>query len=291
MKILLTGADGFIGHHLRTALQKAGHDIYGYDLNWNQDIRNKYQLELVFENEHFDLVIHLAALAGVRRGERFSDEYLSTNITGTKNIIDACERFGVRRLISFSSSSVYGETPNQGPKPEFWPTNPASVYGMTKLMAEMLVNRSNLVTAIIRPFTVYGPNGRKDQVMMRWIDAVKRNEKIKIYAENKHDAERVVRGYTHVSDLVRGVMTLIDGQPKAHATYNLGGAEAVSLADLIRIFTDVKSGIQWQYVGRQAGDVTSSVADIAHARVDLGWQPKEDFAKSVKEIIKEGLRS
>lgn len=294
MKILVTGSSGFVGRHVCEALYRSGHKYCCYDLFDGNDIRNRYQLELLFENEHFDQVIHLAALAGVRRGERFPEEYIATNVIGTKNIVDACEQFGVKRLINFSSSSVYGDHANHGPKVEAWPTEPKSIYGMTKLMAEIIVARSKIETFNIRPFTLYGPHGRKDQVLVRWIEMAKKNEMVPVYAANQKDADRVRRGYTHVADLVRGVMAMIElpfEETPRHETMNLGGDVSISLFDLIGFFMPSVKHFRFKYIGRQPGEVANSIADTTQALRLLGWKPEKDFAKEVKKLIKEGMRS
>lgn len=304
MKILVTGFRGFIGGHLVEAIRKAEYQWVGYDLVDGDDIRDRHKLDKLFEMENFDTVIHLAALAGVRRGEQYPEEYLSTNVIGTKNIVDLCEKYGVRKLISFSSSSVYGaESMRHWGLREDMPTDPQSIYGMTKLMAEQIVNRSDpgektcLETIIIRPFTVYGPNGRKDQVFMRWIEAIKNKRMVKIYANDKDDAANMVRGFTHVADLVRGVMILVDQKLKPgmkwHRTYNLGGDTPISLMELLNTFIMATKGkaFNYQYVGRQAGDVAYSQADTTLALRELGWKPKMDFTKSVHKLIREGLQS
>lgn len=296
MKILITGHRGFIGTHLHEALRKAGHEVHGYDLVYGDDIRDRRKLEQLFEMENYQVVCHLAALAGVRRGELYPEEYISTNVIGTKNIVDMCVKFGVMKLISFSSSSVYGtEGEMHWALREEHHTKPQSIYGMTKLMAEQIVNRANLATVIIRPFTVYGDNGRKDQVMMRWIEAIKNKRMVQVYAVNKNDAGNMVRGYTHVSDLIDGVLLLVKAPDKIgtkwHRTYNLGGSQPIALSTLIDIFSKAAKNFSYKYVGRQVGDVSYSQADTSLALIELGWKPKRDFAKAVHKLIKEGLRS
>jgi len=164
MKILLTGDCGFIASRLKEALPTG---TIGIDLLEGEDIRDKYHLEYLFETEHFDTVIHCAALAGVRRSELYPEDYISTNVIGTKNLIDLSEKYGVKHFINFSSSSVYGADTKDGLK-EDAVKNPKSIYGMTKLMAEQLVARSSIKTTTIRPFTVYGENGRGDLVIKKW---------------------------------------------------------------------------------------------------------------------------
>lgn len=304
MKILVTGACGFIGQHLisafgnNKAFGKTNHDVVGLDLESGWDVRDRHQVFKTFELERFDMVIHLAALTGVRRGEEFPKEYIDTNVLGTKNIVDACEQYNIIRLINFSSSSVYGDHANHGKKLESWPCEPKSIYGISKLMAEKIVNRAKMETFNVRPFTVYGKNGRQDQVMMRWIGIMKEGRMVPVYAGGKKNADHIRRGYTHVNDLIDGVMAILalpfKGLPfedPRHETINLGGDKSVSLLDLIGIFLLAIPDFKYQYFGRQPGDVRTSIGDTTHARHLLGWEPKMDFEKEVKRIIKEGMKS
>ena len=158
--LLITGSDGFVGNHLKKKLNKRNIPFVRYDIrdSNNSDTRDKHQLAEIFEKEQITEVIHLAALAGVRRGKKYPQEYISTNILGTQNVVDLCNEFKVNKLIFYSSSSVYG---NKCEKPalETDIKNPISLYGITKLAGEHIVNSTECKTVIIRPFTVYGKNG------------------------------------------------------------------------------------------------------------------------------------
>ena len=151
--ILVTGDMGVIGKHLTGALATSE----GYDILNSKDIRDAYTLDLAFETSQCDTVIHLASRPGVRRSMFYPDEYISTNITGTWNVGKMCEKYGCR-LICFSSSSVYGES--KPPTKESDPKNPLSLYGITKLAAENIVNNLSIAISIIRLFPGFGENGR-----------------------------------------------------------------------------------------------------------------------------------
>ena len=227
---------------------------------------------MLFETSHFDCVIHLAALTGVRRGELYGEEYLTTNIVGTKNLIDLSEKYGIKHFIHFSSSSIYRE---QGSEPlsETAPLEPDSIYGMTKLVAEKIVQRSKLKWAIVRPFTVYSDVGRPDQVPEKWIRQAIAGTPVSFYGDGTTG-----RGYTYLPDLIKGVEAILAQQ--ATGIFNLGGSQYITLADL------------WAICGRPerkvsplpAGDRHGIYADITKAGKELNWRPETDFKKKVSEI-------
>jgi UDP-glucuronate 4-epimerase len=284
MKILLTGHSGFIGTVLYKRLTELNFKVYGYDLKGGNDIRNRMKLEYLFETERFEKVIHCAALTGVRRGESYPEEYISTNIIGTKNLIELAEKYKVRHFINFSSSSVYGQD-TKNALTEDVACKPQSIYGMTKLMAELLVRRSSILTTTIRPFTVYGDNGRPDQVIVKWINCAKEGKPVPFYGDGKSS-----RGYTHVEDLVDGVMKCMDRNfNNKHETYNLGGDTSVTLNSLFEIFKRVKKDIQAEMIERPAGDNLFSFANTIKAQKDLGWKAERKFNATVTRIIKHEL--
>ena len=179
--ILITGNRGFIGSKFQGI---------GFDIKDGNDIRNRLALDVLFEIAQIDTVIHCAALTGVRRSELYPEEYISTNILGTKNLVDMAEKYKVKHFIHFSSSSVYAEA-GEEPLSENSPLEPDSLYGITKLAAEKIVKRSNLSWCIVRPFTVYGEYGRMDQVLEKWINQVKSGKPITMYGDGSSG-----RGYS-----------------------------------------------------------------------------------------------
>lgn len=271
MNILITGNKGFIGTQLQAVFSRS-HNVTGCDLKEGRDIRDRLKLDMLFETSHFDCVIHLAALTGVRRGELYPEEYISTNVIGTKNLLDFSEKYGVKHFIHFSSSSVYRE---QGREPlsEDAPLEPDSIYGMTKLMAEKVIQRSKVKAAIVRPFTVYADKGRPDQVPEKWIQQALLNKPISFYGDGTTG-----RGYTYLPDLVKGVEAILALQ--ATGIFNLGGSQYITLAEL------------WDICGRPerkvsplpAGDRHGIYADITKARTALNWSPDTDFKQKVSEI-------
>lgn len=217
MKILVTGNQGFIGSHLWDELEDI-HELVGFDLLDGQDIRNRYQLEFLFETNHFDCIIHLAALTGARRGELFPEEYCQTNIVGTKNLVDMAEKYQVRRFIHFSSSSVLV---------------PSSIYGMTKWISEVLIGRSNISSKqIIRPFTVIGENGRRDQVIMKWLEKIKSKSLVIVHGLDTK------RHFTYVKDVVRFTKEILQKELVGQKTFELCNPQEISLKTLLELFKE-----------------------------------------------------
>lgn len=296
-KILITGDEGFIGQYL-TELLCSDYNLDFYDLECGEDIRDKFKLDRLFDKERYDVVIHLAARAGVRTGEEFPDEFISTNINGTKNIIEMCEKYNVKQLISFSSSSVLGGNPkpssllpeSQCQLSEKYTYNPKSLYAITKVMGEMMVKNSNLNYTIIRPFTVYGENGRKDMVIYKWINQIKAGEPITFFGDGG-----TKRGYTYVKDLVEGVKKCILNEKAYGEIIHLGGNEKVCLAELLIIFNDYLGDY---YNGKKIivkklpmpkADVLESWTDSNKAKELLNWEPKGKFKDNLIKILKKEL--
>jgi len=154
MSLMISGSEGFIGKHLTEELDKKGIEWVGYDLRSGFDTRDEFQLDSVFSTNKFDAVIHLAALAGALKGNEYPHEYIKTNVSGTQNVVSACKKYGVGKLVFYSSSGVLGGTasPERG-LTEKDPYGPVNLYGVTKVAGELLVKSSGLDYVIIRPFT------------------------------------------------------------------------------------------------------------------------------------------
>jgi UDP-glucuronate 4-epimerase len=283
MNILITGGSGFIGRHLITKLIELGHKCHNYDLTHNQDIRNLHDLDKAFELSQCSTVIHLAARAGVRRGNEYPEEYITTNIGGTWNVTKMCEKYHCR-LISFSSSSVYGHT--NPPTKEDDPKEPISLYGMTKLAGEFIVNAASIPTTIIRPFTVYGENGRGDQVFYKWLNQYKAGKLITVFRDP--DILPSKRGYTYVEDLVYALMVLVETRwTWDHNDFNLGGQEVINIDDMVNIFMDCIPDF-WQRIMNvppPEEDIQFSYACVDKAREILGFDPPARFREIVRQII------
>lgn len=289
MNILVTGGSGFIGRHLKVALIGIGHKVHNYDLTLNHDIRNLHDLDKAFELSQCSTVIHLAARAGVRRGNEYAHEYMTTNIEGTWNVARMCEKYRCR-LISFSSSSVYGDA--EPPTREEDPKNPVSLYGMTKLMGEHVVNQAKIPTTIIRPFTVYGENGRGDQVFYKWLNQYKAGKLVTVFRDL--DAPPSQRGYTYVKDLVSALVTLVECRwDWSHEDFNLGGQEVITIDDLIKIFRSCIPDFPTRILELPppAEDIQDNYACIGKAQRMLGFNPPARFNSIITQIIELELNS
>ena len=286
-KILITGQEGFIGEHLLDALQD-DYDIMGYDLELGEDIRDRFKLDKLFNEFLPDVVIHMAARAGVRTGEEYPDEFISTNIIGTQNVVDMCKKYKLKQLIFFSSSSVLGGNSDNNPLKEDGEYNPKSLYAITKVAGEMIVKNSNVPSTIIRPFTVYGENGRKDMVIYKWINEIESAKPISIYGDGK-----TKRGYTYVKDLCWGVKKCILNHDAFFKIIHLGGSEIIKLDDIIKIFFEhcKKQDIQI-YVNeldKPEADVDESWTDSELANKLFGFNPSKNFKNNLNKILKQEL--
>jgi len=265
-KILLTGGAGFIGKYF----QKAA-DCYVYDLVNGDDIRDKYKLDVLIENEQFDTVINLAARAGVKFSEQYPEEYFSTNVLGLQNIIQLCEKHNCR-LIHFSTSSVF--KPQQRPLKEDDIKEPISNYGISKLVGELLIKKSRTNWTIIRPFTVLGGTGRKGMIIDRWLTQIKKGEPVTFYGDGTTS-----RGYTYAEDLVRGTLMSTPGD------FNIGGDQVVTLNDMWNIFHEVYPKATRKMLPLPKFDVPNAIADTSKVLREFGWKPETNIKIKIKEWI------
>jgi len=282
--ILITGHRGFVGGHLTKFLDEKEVKWIGYDLVDGNDIRNRFKLNNIFFENEIDMVIHLAALASPLKSMMFPDEFISTNINGTQYLLECAKRHGVKQIIAFSSSSVYGEA--KPPSREDDPMLPTSIYAITKLTSEYLIKASDVPYTIIRPFTLYGLNGRPDQVVYKWINLIKQGKPITIYGDGTSR-----RGYTFIDDLVQGVFSTIGNEKAMNQVFNLGGTEIFNVYQLGDIFKrvvecQVNNEPTIQFAPLLKGDIYENWADISKARELLGYSPQENFEKNLEAIIK-----
>lgn len=285
--ILITGYKGFIGKRLCQKLDELDIDYIGYDLVYGDDIRNRMKLDKLFEKHNFTSVIHLAALAGVRRSEEYPQEYISTNIEGTKNIVDMCSKYK-SKLIFYSSSSVLGGNKTNVGLKETDEYAPKGLYAITKVTGELLVKSSNINYIIVRPFTVYGENGRSDMVIYKWINQIKAGKPITFYGDGD-----TKRGYTYVNDMVDGTIKLLDKlETKSFKEIiHLGGSEIVELDKLFSMFVNEYGPILRDRLPLPNADVESSYADISKAKEIIEFEPEKRFYKIVSDILETELKN
>ena len=300
MKIWISGASGFIGTHLKAYLEKK-HKVEGFDLKESsgfkrdeftyfeaQDIRDYYRVEQSIKIFKPDVVIHLAALTGVRPSVDGYKDYYETNITGTHNVIKASIKHNVKNVLVASSSTVYGSNPNQ-PIKEYEDYDPISPYGISKVGEELVAQyySKQIPINIFRPFTVYGENGRPAMVVRKLIDCVKNKKLFERYGDGE-----TTRGYTNVHDLIEGIEKLMYYFPNdyynqnGYAVFNLGGQEEVKLNTLIRIVKENLGEFVFKTVPKPAADIDHNIADISKAKKVLNWYPKRNFKDEIIKLCK-----
>lgn len=286
-KILVTGGAGFIGGYIVDMIIKSGNEPYIYDLVDGNDIRDKRKLDVLFDTENFDAVINLSALAGVRRGEAFPEEYFSTNLEGLLNVVRASEKYGVERFIHYSSSSVFGVQQKGRPAKEEDEKSPQSIYGITKLAGEHIVSRSSLNYTIIRPFTVVGEHGRKDMVVYKWLERIRSGLPIIVFdSKMSGGTGPSERGYTPVGDIADATMTALQSEGAVRQTFNIGGKDVLTIEDLLEIFLEEYPDTKVIRKPMEKIEQETSVADYSKATKLLGWTPKADTRELIRQIIR-----
>ncbi len=259
MRILVTGAAGFIGFHTAQALMARGDDVVGLDnlnayytvalkearlarLTANSrfqfiraDCADRAAMERVFSEGPFDRVIHLAAQAGVRYSIDNPQAYIDSNITGTLNILEGCVRTGVPHLVFASTSSVYGANANMPFSEHHDANHPISMYAATKksneLMAHVYATIHGLPVTGLRFFTVYGPWGRPDMAIFKFTQKMLAGEPIEVYGHGKH-----VRDFTYVDDIVDGVVRVSDRIAAADPAWSAQAPDAATAGVPYRIY-------------------------------------------------------
>ncbi len=303
---LVTGAAGFIGARTATMLIEQGHTVVGID-NVNDaydprikeyrlgklqalkgfkfhkaDISDKSSIDL-FKNEKIDGVINLAARAGVRFSVDNPWVFLESNITGTLNMLEVCRQFGCKKFILASTSSIYGENPEY-PTPETASSSePLQPYAASKKGAEALAHSYHhlydIDVTIVRYFTVYGPAGRPDLAIFRFVKWIIEGEPIRINGDGKQS-----RGFTYVDDIARGTIAAL--KPLGYEVINLGGHEVVTINELVALVEDLtgkKANVQ--YGPPNLADMFMNQANVTKAREMLGWNPQVNLREGIKNLI------
>jgi UDP-glucuronate 4-epimerase len=301
MRILLTGGAGFIGSHLLERLLARGdqvaviddfNDYYdpalkrrnlprgGFRLH-ERDIRGAADL---VASEKPDVLVHLAARAGVRPSLADPALYDSVNVGGTLALLEACRKTGVPRFVFASSSSVYGNSPTVPFREEDESLQPVSPYGITKLLGEHYVRvyarLHGLRATCLRFFTVYGPRQRPDMAIHKFTAAIAAGREIEMYGDGSTE-----RDYTHITDILQGVLAAIDREGP-FSVYNLGESRTVPLRRLIELIEQhVGKKAQVRRLPEQPGDVQRTFASIDRARADLGYAPKVPVEDGLREFV------
>lgn len=320
MKILVTGTAGFIGFYLAQKLLDLGHDVVGLDsINDYYDVNLKYnrleetgisrtsihydnlvqsqtyerykfiQLNLedkesmmnLFQQEKFDAVCNLAAQAGVRYSIENPDAYISSNIVGFMNILEACRHNNIKNLSYASSSSVYGLNESQPFKTSDKTDSPISLYAATKksneLMAHTYSHLYGLQTTGLRFFTVYGPWGRPDMAPMIFADKITNGKQMDVFNNGE-----MSRDFTYIDDIVDGVVGVIMKPAEINKVYNIGNSSPVNLLEFINIMeTEFGQTTHKNMMPMQDGDVVSTYADTSALKEDFGYSPNTPLTEGV----------
>jgi len=300
MRILLTGGAGFIGSHLLERLLARGDDVAvvddfndyydpalkrrnlpkgGFRLH-ERDIRDAAG---IVAQEKPDLLIHLAARAGVRPSLVDPALYESVNVAGTLGLLEACRRAEVRRFIFASSSSVYGNAhvPFREDDPALHPVSP---YGVTKLLGEhyarIYSRLHGLHATCLRFFTVYGPRQRPDMAIHAFTAAIAQGREIRMFGDGSTE-----RDYTHIADIVQGVLGAVDND-EPFGVYNLGESRTVALRRLIDLLGEQvgRKPLVKQFP-EQPGDVQRTCASIDKARQNLGYAPGVAIEEGLRDFV------
>jgi UDP-glucuronate 4-epimerase len=307
MRIFLTGCAGFIGAKTAELLLEQGHEVIGVDnLNdaydptlkrWRLsqlegkpnfhfqrvDISEWESTQRVFEaHMPYDAVVNLAARAGVRQSVENPWVYVATNTTGALNLLELCRQHGVRKYVLASTSSLYGN--NERPFREEMPTDrPLSPYAASKKGAETLCytyhHLYGLDITVLRYFTVYGPAGRPDMSIFRFIRWIAEGEPIQVFGDGLQE-----RDFTYVDDIARGTIAAL--KPLGYEIINLGGDRPVSLQWIIETLERLlgKQAV-WQTQPMHPADVKATWADITKARTLLGWEPQVSVEEGLHRSV------
>jgi UDP-glucuronate 4-epimerase len=308
MNILVTGSAGFIGSHLSERLISQGNRVVGLDnfdpfydsavkrnnlaglLSSSQfkliegDIRNRTLADKVFQEGQFDVVVHLAAKAGVRPSIADPVGYVDTNINGLVVMLEAARAAGVKKFIFASSSSVYGNNEKVPFSEADNVDNPISPYAATKKAGELICYTYSHLYGIdmscLRFFTVYGPRQRPDLAIHKFARLIEQGKSIPVYGDGSME-----RDFTFINDIVDGIVASIH-KCKGYRIYNLGESRPVRLDVLIE---EIEKALGKKAIldrqPEQPGDVKRTFADVGRAVQELGYQPNTHLADGLKCFV------
>lgn len=331
-KILITGSAGFIGFHLAEVLLKRGETVVGIDnindyydtklkyarlansgiqeaaIEWHtpaqsskytnykfvkMNLEDKEELFELFEKEKFDIVINLAAQAGVRYSITHPYSYLQSNLIGFINILEASRNNSIKHLVYASSSSVYGQNDKVPFSEEDRVDNPISLYAATKRSNELMAHSYSKLYDIpctgLRFFTVYGPWGRPDMAPMLFAKAISNDNEIKVF--NNGD---LMRDFTFIEDIVSGTVLAADSIPQPteesknvpYKIYNIGCSSPVKLMDFIQEIEDaLGKEAKKVFLPMQAGDVYKTYADTSKLEKEVGYKPTVSLHQGIQNFI------
>ena len=330
IRFLITGVAGFIGSFLcRKILEKGSNTVIGvdnlnnyYDVSLKEerlkmlspfkkftfiqgDLADKAFIDKLFENNHFDIVINLAAQAGVRYSITSPDVYINSNIIGFYNILEACRHHPVEHLVYASSSSVYGGNKKVPFSTNDKVDNPVSLYAATKKSNELLAHAYSklydIPTTGLRFFTVYGPMGRPDMAYFGFTNKLIKGETIEIF-----NYGNCKRDFTYVDDIVEGIIKVMNKAPERkvgedglpvppYKIYNIGNSNPENLLDFVQILSEelvrakvLPSDFDFEahkkLVPMQPGDVPVTYADVSDLERDFGYKPFTSLREGLRKF-------
>src|SRR6266403_222123 len=313
MRILVTGGAGFIGSHLVENLLTGGHEVIIVD-DFNDyydpqikhsniagfakdvtvchvDLRESDSVRTVFDREKVDVIVHLAARAGVRPSIQYPRLYYDTNVIGTLHLLEAARVTGVERFVFASSSSVYGASKTIPFSEDEHLTQTLSPYAATKVAGEFLCSTYshlyNLRVVALRYFTVYGPRQRPDLAIHQFTRRIYAGQPIDQFGDGT-----TRRDYTYVDDVIHGTMAAFQYEGPLFDIFNLGESDTIQLKDLIVAIENVlgkKAKIN--RLPEQPGDMPLTCADISKARKLLGYKPTTRLSEGLPRFINWFLHS
>ena len=326
-RVFITGSAGFIGYHLAKCLLAQGFVVHGYDglTDYYDVLLKKRRHQMLHQTPNFtateamledqvkldqaiddfapDIIIHLAAQAGVRYSLENPRSYIDSNIIGTFNVMEAARRLNVKHLLMASSSSVYGGNVDMPFAETDKADTPLTIYAATKKAGEAMghsyAHLWNLPTTMFRFFTVYGPWGRPDLALYKFVNAILDGRPIDIYNHGN-----MYRDFTHIDDLVRAISLLIDVVPirpenpkdiakgdslspiAPYRIVNIGNSDKIRLLDFVDAIEDAlgQKAIR-NYMDMQMGDVPATWANADLLKQLTGYQPETNFQDGIKEFV------
>ena len=308
-QILVTGGAGFIGSHLAERLLAEAVQVISLD-NFDDyydpqikrqnisfalgrenyqfvegDIRDSDLLDHLFARSSIEAVVHMAARPGVRSSLKHPGLYEQINVQGTLNVLEMAQRYGAKKILFASSSSVYGEA-NSAPSKESDPVDrPRSVYAATKRAGELMVSAYHqlygIPTGCLRLFTVYGPRQRPEMAIHKFVRLIERGEEVPLFGDGSSE-----RDYTYVGDVIDGIMAALKIE-FGFEIFNLGDSRPVPLERLIEIIEEhLDQRARRQSLPRQPGDVHRTCAHIGKARRMLGYKPQVSIEEGIELFIR-----
>ena len=307
-KILVTGCSGFIGMHLCKSLLLENENVLGVDnlndyysvnlknarldqlhnfKNFNffkVDLCDMDSLEAIFKEFKPQIIVNLAAQAGVRYSIKNPNSYIKTNIMGFMNVLECCRKYHVEKLVYASSSSVYGNTKKIPFDVNDSINRPISIYATSKIANELMSHTYNhlfkIKTIGLRFFTVYGPWGRPDMAYYIFCDKINKGEPIDIFNNGN-----LKRDFTYIDDIVNGTKSAMDSNYECEV-FNLGNNKSENIMDIIRLIEkNIGKNAIINYKDLEPGDIEQTYANIEYSQKKLGYKPKISITEGVPKFV------